>query len=583
VLRARFAQGWPELLPTLHTRAAAWLEQNGLPEPAIRHALVGGDVERAARLVEQQARPMMIRGELATLVAWAEALPEQVYRVRPRLLAERAMALTFSGNVREAQPLLEQLEQTLPGTGPGPAVRHLRGLIAIQRALVAELGGQDERVLALASAADKWLPADDFLARALIPYLRGRAHAAGGDLDAAEAAFRELVEISRLGNNIWTMSVAASELARVLKIRGRLRQAAEVYEQVLRLAEARGARQFAPLAVIEIGQADLLCEWNALEQARTLAETALGRAERWGNAGGRMYVRLHLACILLAQRDWAAMQRVLEQADDLRGQVPVLPEHGRQWMDLQVRLWLAQGRLDQARQWAETLDGAPAGPVYMRDAEQATLARVWLAHGYGARAAAILAEASGGAEAGGRVRALIELKALRALALGQAGQPGPAGGELMDSLRLARPEGFLRVFLDEGEPMHRLLADLKGQLGRRPRRGETGDERQLLGYVDYLLAGFRKPAGGATTTSAPPMAAGRQTRAGKPSPLVEPLSARELEVLRLVDQGLSNREMADRLVVSLSTVKKHVENIHAKLGVHSRTQALARARELELL
>ena len=563
-LQDRLDREHPGLSAELHRRAGDWFDAAGHAEPAIAHARAAGDHHRAIQRIRAQARPLMIRGELATLLGWIESLPVEARNAEPWLMIEQAMALLFAGQLDLAEAIGAQAE-ALATQSSDVELNHLRGVLAALRAYAADARGAFAQSLAHAAQADTLLRPDDYLARGILPFVRGRAYLVRGDLTAAEAAFAEMVATAGRAGNIWTLAVAVGQAAHTARLRGRLTSAAEAYASALATADARGERAFAPAALLESGLAGILYERNDIAAARRLLDGAVGRLRAWSNPASLAACLQQTARVCLALGDLVGAEQALAEAEAIVQRTAVAPMTRAALIAERVRLWLARGEQGVAARWAATLPASNESPSPADDVIAAAVARVDLVLGRPAQAAEALEPLVTRAEATGRIGQAIEFLALRAAAVGAAGRRAEARQTLLRGLRLAEPEGYLRVFLDEGEPLQRSLEDLLN-------RDDIGE---LRSYAARLQSTGAPPPRPALATPAPPTTPS--------APLLEPLSARELEVLRLVRDGLSNREIAERLVVTLATAKKHIENLHGKLGVHSRTQALARARELGLI
>lgn len=569
LLRARLGQLFgPEAIASLHARAARWYESQGLLADVMSHALAAGEFEWAARLVEQATIAMLTRGELVTLLSWLEALPEDLVQNRPNLCLIKAWSLTFAGQLDGVEPLLQLAERSIApsvaAASPGalaPEARELLGNIAAIRALSADMRGEASHAVELAHQADQLLPESD-LKRSIIPFILGRAYRAEGDLARAAQAYTQIARIGRETGNVWTLSVALCELASLRKVQGQLRQAHKLYQQALQAADRGGGQQFGTIASVDVGLADLLCEWNDLDTAHRLVADSLEQMQGWENPSDLALAHLVQARVFHARGDIEAASAELEKAGQAGQQRRLFPQLETILDTYRVKLWVAEGDLAAAGRWAgerETAPGADSSPL-SRELELLAVSRVRLAQQDPGAALLLLADLKAAAGAGGRHGRLIEMLVLETLAFQSQGDITHALPALEKALALARPEGYVRIFLNEGPPMARLLL-------QAARHGVESD------YVNQLLTALRH------VTAEPPHASIDQ----QAQPLVEPLSPRELEVLHLVAEGLSNREIAANLVISVRTVKKHVQNIHGKLGVQRRTQAVARARELDLL
>jgi LuxR family maltose regulon positive regulatory protein len=563
LLRARLQQYHPNLVAPLHLRASQWYERHGLVAEAVSHALAAADYEGAARLIEQHTFGMMTRGELATLLAWIGALPGDVVQRRSRLCVALGWAWTFGGQVGRVEPLLQRAEHLLAQEEMTREKSDLLGNIACTRAFVAGMAGDMGRAIELAHEADELLPADSYVARSMIPFTLGLAYRGDGDFERSAAALAGVVEAGEAAGNIWTLSVGLYEIATTRRLQGRLRLAADIYRQAQRLAAERGARYFGSLGKVDAGLSEVLREQNDLETARRLVLHGIERMAAWGSPADLLLAYTSLIQVEAARGDLSAAWDALGLAEELIRTNLIFPRLTKMVEICRVRLWLARGDMEPAEGWVRATQPGTRGTVVIREVEEIALARVRIAERRWDEALHLLSRLAEAARAGGRIAALIEILTLEAVALHAQHNTPRALEMLMQALALAEPEGYARVFLDEGSPMADLLARLTG-----PGEGRTS---QLREYASRLLAALS-----GEEVRAPTVAPGAQG-------LVEPLSVRELEVLRLIAAGLSNRQIAERLFISVRTVKKHVENSYAKLGVNSRTQAIARARELGLL
>jgi LuxR family maltose regulon positive regulatory protein len=603
ILRARLErQATPGEIHDLYRRASAWHEQDGTVDEAIQYAVLAGDHDQAVRLIEQNA-PAAARSEPHSLFAWVELIPESLVRRRPLLCIVRAWTLTFTGRFDEVEAWLEHAEQNMVGdpgqwlsASPGLAshveqatttslARYVQGNIHAMRAFIADRDGQIATAVDLARRADALLPANDLGARVFVPYILGRSHLASGELEQAEDACVELERLGQASGNILTVALARCELAALRKIQGRLGEAEILYQGLLREEMQRGGRQIDAEAIMDIGYADLLREQNEPAGARQRAQNVLESLKAdpwWGAPTNFALAYTTLARVLQAEGDLDGAFAVLEDAAQAHEEYNVFPAFQSEIDTCQVRLWLAgpdpsggdEPGLDQALSWAGTVRerDEPGPDLLTWEEERMALARVLVARGkrepgqgYLVDVVALLGDLARRAESGGRLGRLIEIWIVQAMALQARGSQAEAVGLLQQALALAEPEGYLSVFLDEGPPMASLLQALAA-------RGRTQD------YVGRLLAAFR-----ARQEGAPERIGGPPTAPTTPTQLIESLTGRELEVLALISQGYSNRQIAEALVVSVNTVKRHTSNLYGKLAVGSRTQAIACAQELGLL
>ena len=592
VLAAHALQEQPTQVPIWHQRASAWYADNGLPADAIRHALAAKDFARAAGLVELAWPAMDGRFQAATWLGWARALPDELVRARPVLSVAYAWALLNGGELEAAEARLGDAERWLDSAparsarpeAPATAIivvdeaqlRTLPASIATAHTYLAQARGDLPGAVEYGQRALDLLPAGDHLRRGPAAALLGLAQWASGDL---EAAYRTLADamagFQQVGSLHFAISVT-SGLADIRTVQGRLREAIKIYAQALQLALAQGEPLLRGTADLYLGLSELVREQGDLEAAIQ----HLLRSEELGEQAGLPDWRYRLcraqARFKETQGDLAGALDLLDAAERHYTRTP-LPDV-RPLAALRARVWVAQGRLSEALRWVQEQGLSVDDELsYLREFEHITLARVLIAEYTRDPAGRALREAMSlldrlqqAAAAGGRMGSVIEIGVLQALAHQAQGNLAPALVALERALRPAEPEGYVRIFVDEGAPMARLLSAAAAQ-------GIMPD------YCGKLLAAFApvaaevqpRPGAPATNADLPP--------ASPAQPLIEPLSARELEVLQLIAQGLSNQAISARLFLALSTVKGHNRNIFGKLQVQSRTEAVAHARELGLL
>lgn len=569
LLQARLRQTLPdEALAALHRRAAAWFEQNGLVAEAITHALAAKDDDGAARLIEQNMNSLMASGQLATLLQWIETLPAAVVGRHPLLSTSAAWVFTFAGAVARVEPLLRQALAQVISDPETPLGREVRGNVATVRALLAMMAGDDRQALDLALSAEALLPESSVQARSLLPYTLGTSLRAQGQYERAAQAFARVVELGEATGDLLIWSTGITEMVNTRYGQGRLYEAREVGNRALRRLAGRGAVQLAPAAKIEVALCQVLREQDALIEARQRVAAAIERMQGWNMPTDQLFGYLTLAHTCRSQGDFASAYEALQRAKDLQAAHPILEFLARSVDLLEIRLFLATqdvvtaGRLVESLGLSQPARASASQSLRVREQEQLILARVRLAQGRAGDAASLLGPLAHDAEVAGRRGAFLEIQAVQACRLDQQGDREAAVTLLNQTLGLAEPEGFVRVFADEGPPMKALLGAVARQL----------DSIRLKTYVARLSNASRGSPATATTSSQGPAPG-----------LVERLTPRELQVLQLIAAGNSNRSIADKLVITVSAVKKHTGNIFGKLSVGSRTQALARARELGLL
>src|SRR6266849_1892625 len=583
VLCNRLQQQQPTVVPELHRRASHWCEQHELFDEAVTHALAVPDVEHAASLIEQYAQFTNFPSQFQVLLGWLNRLPDALVRTQPSLCLMHAITLMLTHQPVKASARVQDAERCLQEEMPADQRRTLLSLIAAFRANLARLFGDYERGVPLAHQALELMPETEVmsLTRMFRPSTLVTAASAYLVDGAVTPATERLVEAAVASvRALWTLPTTVRSiaiLARLQLFRWSLRQAAVTIEQATQLVPKHGGLQtLLNGADYYFLLGDLLREWNQLNSAEQHLVQGMDLVRETMTADAEMIMRGYMALARL-QQACGQGNRALETLDAFalvsrqRSFASTLVAHGAA---VRAQVELAQGNLAAAIHWAETKGLSEASDLrYPREQEYLTLARVYIAQGRehptghgNSGTSPFLSEAFGllerlcqDAEAKRRMRSVLEILLLRALALQAQGNHTEALNTLSRALLLAEPEGYVRLFLDEGAPMVALL-----------RRAIA--HKMASRHVATLLEAWGEPV---TTDSLLPSSFA--------SPLIEPLTAREREVLQLLVIGASNSQIARRLVLSVGTVKKHVYNICGKLGVQSRMQAVARARALNLL
>ena len=575
VLQARLREEHPEQVPALHRRASAWYEQNGLRSDAIRHALIAEDFGRAAGLVELESRAMLTTRQDETLRGWLKALPDELVRARPVLSAYYAVAL-LAHDLEASEDRLRDAERSLDGTAriserpeapSAPMVvvdeeefRCLPGITAITRAYHAGALGDVSGSVTYARRALDLLPEDDHLWRGAAAALLGDASWTSGELETAYRSFVNSMASLRMTGDITQLSTGAFILADIRTAQGRLREAERIYEQALQLAAGQGESMPPKTADLYVGMSELRRERNDLDGAvqDLLKSKELGAHSGLSQNRYRWYVAM--ARIKEAQGDFGGALDLLDEAERLYIRSP--DPYVRPVAALKARVWIRQGRLTEVLEWAREA-GLSSGDdlSYVREFEHITLARVLIARYTSDRVDSAIHEAMSllerllqAADEGGRMGSVIEILVLQALAYEAQSNDALALAPLSRALVLAEPEGYVRIFVDEGTSVAVLL-EKAAKHGIAPN------------YVRHLLTALGK---------AEDRTPGNQV-------MIEPLSERERDVLRLLATDLTGPEIARELMVSPSTMRTHTSHIYGKLGVNSRRAAVRRAEELALL
>jgi LuxR family transcriptional regulator, maltose regulon positive regulatory protein len=583
LLRVRLAREQPERLPELHHAAAAWCEQHGLVDDAVRHALAAGELAWVARLIEQHWDAMLWRSENVTFRRRLQALPAELVRSRPRLCLAQAYGALLSGRLEAVEPLLADAERALADSGDQPQepyepsvgravslLANLPAAITLAPAMLARERGDAERTAAFAQQALTHLTDADRTLRFSAEYSLAVADWLRGRLVEAEQALAGLIA-EHLAAGARYLAPLYRDLGQVQHARGHLGAALRTYQNVWGIA-SRADRPLPLAGIAQVGMAEVLYERGELDAALDHATQGVALSRQFGWARQLVAGLAILAWIRQAQGDRAGALEAMREAQQVQlspavvGLLNPLPA-------LRARLALADGQVGEAARWVQEW-GLDAGdePSYPREPEYLVLVRVLLAQQAPERALGLLERLHTLAVDQGRTGSVIEVRTLQALALPASGDQAAALAALAEALALGAPEGYLRVFLDEGPPMAGLLRQLL--VGRR--QGQVAlAEAVPREYLARLVDAFEQ----AGLPIRPPVGRGGVVVAG----LVEPLTARELEVLQLLAAGAPNRVIAEQLVVTRETVKKHLSHLFDKLGVANRTEAVARARELGLL
>jgi LuxR family transcriptional regulator, maltose regulon positive regulatory protein len=578
LLRARLQRVEAGNVPELHRRAADWCEQHGLIDDAIRHALASGDRTWAAGLVEQHLNETLLRGETVILESWLSALPGDVVRSRPALSLAQGLMQFHLGHLDRVERLLEHAERAFDTgqerralevpTGAG-MVAEVPVAIALLRAQVAGMRGDTERMVGYASSALAQVAEEERGPRFWARWLSGGgADWMRGRLAEAERVAAEMLAEGRATPDPDPLMRSCYSLGGLQRARGELGAALRTFREGMRFATEGG--HFSPFHASEahVGIAQVLYERNQLDDAfqHVTEGIELSKQVIWFFEPGRSLVTL--AWIRQARGDADA---ALEAMNDACRMHPS-PEVPSLWIPApseRARLLLARGQVEEAERWTEERGLTAEDEVsYLRERDYLVLARVLLARFDPGRALRLLERLDELAESQGRKESLIQIRAVRSLALQSARDHQGALALLADALSLARRERYVRIFADEGPPLAALLRSL---ISARQRGHVPAVSGAAQDHVNRVVRAF-----GSTAREAAAAAAAADV------PL-DPLTNRELEVLRFIAAGKRNSDIAQELVVTLETVKKHVSNILGKLGASSRTQAVALARELGLI
>lgn len=541
LLRRRLSQ---RVAADLHIRASEWYENNRLEIEAFHHAAAANDVERAARLMEGGGMPLLFRGALAPVLGWLDSIPEEQLDAKPSLWVMYASANLMTGQTTAVEQKLQAAERALRDVEEDDITRDLIGHIAAIRATLAVSKHQAETINAESRRALAYLRPDNLPVRTAATCALGYAYQLQGDRAAARQAYAEALSNSEMLGHFIIAIMASLGIGILQEGDNELHSAAETYRRVLKMA---GDSPLPVACGAHLGLARICYEWNDLDGAMLHGQQAVQLAKQVEHADQVVASEVILARLQLALGEASRAADTLAMADQIARRqnfVNQMPHIAA----AQALVFLHQGKLAEAAHLAQ------------KHKLPISQARVYLAQGDALSALAMLKPLREQAEAKGLEDERLKIIVLEAVAYHEHGDKAKAAQLLEEALTMAKPSGFIRLFVDEGVPMYRLLREASAQ-------GLMSD------YLVKLLAASK------TETLTQKFHADQHTA----EPLMESLSARELEVLRLIAQGLSNQEISEQLFIALTTVKGHNRIIFDKLRVKRRTEAVARAREQGLL
>lgn len=577
-LRHHLEQTWPDMVAILHARASRWFEEKDMLEKAIEHALAAHHIERAASLIERVAPALLARGDIAALPCWLAGLPETAVHASPRLCITSAYLAfiisqpgAFSDWIAAAEQALCARQEALPPL----AVTELQSEIAGLHALSRITNNDFSSALAICQQALQQLPPGNLYPRGLLLLLSGFAYTRGRHVNAGARAVSEASHLLQITGHTAFLPYILMIRTEIYLTQGYLIQAATLCRQVLVSTTEPPESAIFSASVAHVSLGHVFWEWNNLTAARSHLLQAWEAGIQAPTKTIPFAIALLLSLVSHAQGEIREANCWLQQMETLAQQTRKT-EPLELVATVRARLFLAEGRVENALLWMRERHYSLEDPASMRvEFEYHTQVRVLIAaarayadSSYIQQALKLLECLRAAAEEAGRTRSLLEVLMLQSLALQQEGDIAGALGVLERAVTLAEPGRYIRLFVGEGDPMARLLRQLLEQ--KRLQRGAR--QAINLTYLANVLKAFAPSAPSTLRTS---------SIVGEP--VLDPLSGREHEVLRLLATGRKNREIADELVVATGTVKAHINTIYQKLGVSSRVQAVVRARALGLL
>jgi LuxR family maltose regulon positive regulatory protein len=540
-----------ETQASLHSKASRWLVAHGLLPEAVKHALASGDLDEAAGVIAQASGEAFRSGSLTTLQGWLDALPDEVVRGDSDLATYQGYLFFFTGQTSQVGTYADAAEHSLPPD----ATPASRGRLLSLKAHLALRADELDATVHLSREALACLDPSDAVFRNLTSNLLGQVLEVKGDVIAAADVYREAAHSERgVGNEVGAL-IVLTNLVLALNELGRRREAVAICRQAVEEAASRPGRALPVTEGIYLAWSLLSYEANELEQAQEQVVRALDQAERANIADGVVWGRRILACVHLARGDLGAARQVAREGRQYVADLDVYGGKAQWFTAVETQASLLEGDLAAAARWAQTAGFSPGDtPHHWDEGTYLIYVRILLAQKRLEDAQKLLETMERSASQGRRRRKLITIYLLQAVAHQAVGNTDRAVGRVEKALYLAAPEDYRRAFLEEGPAIANLLPRVR---------------HLAPGFISQVLEA----------------ASAKDARPSMPQaqPLVEPLSDRELEILRLIAAGRSNPEIAELLYLSLNTVKWHAKNLYGKLNVGSRIEAVARAQELDLL
>jgi LuxR family maltose regulon positive regulatory protein len=556
LLRARLHQTQPALVPLLHAQASDWLEQNGFITEAIHHLFAIHEMERAADLIERHG-PVHLKQSDPSVLQLADGLPPQILLARPKIGLYQAWLHIIHGYIRKALPLLNDLARQ-PASDANPNSGWVQTIVGLARAFLAPPASAHQFDSLLNDPRLDEIPAEELILRNAADFLYGMALARRGELDRAVEVAIECIQREKTSHGMPIIPTLTPLLTRIYLMQGRLGAAASLCHEFLDPIKARGIRFLYSAGSMKIDLGEVLYEQNCLEESEQHIRDGLRANEPWRNVMTDAFGLIALTRVLLAKRDYAGAMHSVEKFEARLQELSRPREFDEAFHTLKVRVQLASGDLQNAVDWADQIQHSEDFNLHA-ERYRLTLAQIHLAQGQYPKVERLLAGVMPLHTGGSLITRQLESNLLLASAF--AGQRRwPEAFPLIEaSLALAEPEGYIRIFLDVGEPARELLAAyLPSNAPAHP------------AYAQKVLDAFSAlvPANSPNSQSAG---------------LIEPLSARELEVLSLLALGKTNQEIAQQLIVAAGTVKAHTASIYRKLDASNRTEAVAHARHFGIL
>lgn len=563
LLQQRSRAKQSDLVSELHRRASQWFAKNGFKNEAVDHAVFAQDYALAVQLIEEIAEIDWDRARESRILRWLKELPEEQIDTNPKLSIFYARELFKSGYLDDAEKRLQTAEKILESNSISDVDKdRLLGRIAVIRAYISMRTGNLHRTVCLSSQALKLLPERDLNWRSVAATTLGMGYGPDKLVEAQQAYF-DAMKISKAAGNVYYQIFAGSCLGSIMRDRGKFKEARDFCRQLLSLAIENGIEQTGIVGSLYANLGLIYCEWNDLDEGIRLINKGVELSEIGRDPVIAATCKVSLLRAYMYRMDLMGAVKLMENINERSSNFVLPPWVTNIISALNVFFWLGSGNMNAALQWVRerglSHEDKPDG---WHEIEYIALAHVLIAQNKLDEADRLLQRLIENATAGDRVYMMIEMRLMRALIFKTRQDTVAALAELKLALGLAEPGGLIMILVSKGKPVAELLEEIAAVKKQDHDPVQAGFS---LSYAKKLLSVFK-----ASTPS-------------KIEGLMDPISDRELEVLHLIAAGLSNREIAEKLFISLNTVKTHTKNINSKLDVNSRIKAVARAKELGLL
>jgi LuxR family maltose regulon positive regulatory protein len=575
LLRHRLHRSFPDLVPSLHSRAAEWFEKQGSISDALDHRIAALDFNHATRLVEKYGYTFFYQGNFHQMLVWLQKIPKEIILAQSWLCIIYSWVLVFTGKISEGKFYLEAAQTSLSSSDETTSPRIMRqfGQIAAINEYLCTFNLNTAGIIHYANQALQYLPPDDLPIRCMVEYSLSTAILLTDEVTLAEESLLKAASLGKESGNTLIAVGALCTLAQVCVRRGELHRALSIFQEAANLAKDERGRSLPVVSEIYMGMGGLYFEWNDLNTSEKDLLAALEIGTLYSNTDLIIISLGFLSRVRIAQGDLDAAECLLNEINNIDKQKG--RDLGISILVFWLRYHLAKGDLAMASRLVKQQDWQLEGKsIYAWSIAFITYSKFLYLQGRCKEAYTLLEECLVKLRSCGLELPIIRALIIQASISDSQGEHALANDKIEEALSLAEAEGYIRTFVDEGEPIRSLLTHIRTKIVQKSR---VDDPTYLhrLSYVDQLLSAFHSPASEKTI---------------KPSSvnltpliLVDQLTEREVEVLQLIAAGLSNKEIAEKLFLSVGTVKAHTSSIYRKLDVPGRTRALAKAREIHVI